>query len=172
MSLAAAARDAARDHPFLLFALRAGVVNYRAAAEFLDVGDGGAVAAALRRYAGELPPCEPANRAATVRMRSGVGVVEESAAGRGDEAVEDASVVLSVGGLAVVAGAGDMTAVVAAGDVDAAALSAVLDRLTTANVVVDAAAVGGGTLVVVVPRRDGPAAIRHVESALSNAPAR
>ena len=49
MTVAAETREAVRDHPFLETALRAGVVNYTAAARFLDVGEEEAVAAALRQ---------------------------------------------------------------------------------------------------------------------------
>lgn len=76
MSLAAEAREAVREHPFLLSALRAGVVNHRAAAEFLELdGDPDAVATALRRFAETLPEYETESRDARVTMHSGVGVV-------------------------------------------------------------------------------------------------
>ena len=73
MTVAAEAREAVRERPFLETALRAGVVNYTAAARFLEVGDEEAVAAALRRYAGELDDYRPPDRRASVSMRSGVG---------------------------------------------------------------------------------------------------
>lgn len=60
----------------------------------------------------------------------------------------------------------------AAGDVDTASLAAVLDRLAVADVAVDAAAVAGETLLVVVGRRDGANAVRVVESALKTVPTR
>jgi len=66
MTVAADARAAVREHPFLETALRAGVVNYTAAARFLDVGAEEAVAAALRRYAAELDDYAPTDRRATV----------------------------------------------------------------------------------------------------------
>ncbi|MFT4958602.1 MAG: hypothetical protein ACI9EZ_001934, partial [Halobacteriales archaeon] len=51
MSLAERTREAARARPFLVEGLRAKVVNYTAAARFLDVdGEVDAVATALRRY--------------------------------------------------------------------------------------------------------------------------
>ncbi|PSP45784.1 hypothetical protein BRC63_00815 [Halobacteriales archaeon QH_10_70_21] len=68
MTVAADAREAVRDHPFLETALRAGVLNYTAAARFLDVGDEEAVAAALRRYADELDDHDPPDRRASVSM--------------------------------------------------------------------------------------------------------
>jgi len=165
MSLAARTRAAVRDRPFLLAALRAGVVNYAAAAAFLDLdGDDEAVAAALRRYADDLTAFEVESRDAVVRMRSGVGLIEEGAD-------TDADPVVAVGGVGVAPGSGDLTAVIATGDVDPTALAAVIERLDAAHVVVDAAGVAGETLAVVVPRSDGPAAIELVEDALDAVPA-
>jgi hypothetical protein len=155
MTVAADARAAVREHPFLETALRAGVVNYTAAARFLDVGEEAAVAAALRRYAEELDEYVPPDRRASVSMRSGVGRVEDGGTG-----------VLSVGGTAFVADGGPATAVVADGDVDATALADALGRLRTAGVAVEAAAACDGSLAVVVGRRDGADAVRAVEAAL------
>jgi hypothetical protein len=155
MSLAAETREAVRRHPFLHDALRAGVVNYSAAARFLDVeGDTDSVVAALRRYADDLPDYDRPGIGPPVSMESGLG--------RGDP--EDA--LLVVGDLALVPGRGSLTAIVATGDVDAASLRFALGRLETAEVAVEAAAVGEDSLVVVVDRRDGPDALRAVEDAL------
>lgn len=155
MTVAADARAAVREHPFLETALRAGVVNYTAAARFLDVGDEAAVAAALRRYAEELDGYEPTERRASVSMRSGIGPAAEYEEG-----------LLSVGGTAYAAAGGEFTAVLAEGDVDAGALADVLGRLGTAGVGVEAAGGAAGTLAVVVDRRDGADAVRAVEGAL------
>jgi hypothetical protein len=154
MTVAADTREAVREHPFLETAIRAGVVNYSAAARFLDVGEVEAVTAALRRYAEELDDYESPARRASVSMRSGVGPVD------GDDGL------LVVGETAFAADGGDCTAVVASGDVDADALADVLARLRTAEVGVEAAAGADGTLVVVVGRRDGANAVRAVEDAL------
>ncbi|PSQ13721.1 hypothetical protein BRD02_11875 [Halobacteriales archaeon QS_8_69_73] len=156
MTVAAETREAVRDHPFLETALRAGVVNYTAAARFLDVGEEEAVAAALRRYAADHDHAPP-DRRASVSMRSGVGTVDADA---------DDGGLLSVGGTAFAADGGDHTAVLAEGDVGAAALADVLGRLRTAGVGVEAAAAADGTLAVVVGRRDGADAVRAVEAAL------
>jgi hypothetical protein len=163
MSLASEARDAVRRRPYLYDALRAGVVNYRAAAESLDLdGDPEAVATALRRFADELDPLSTRTVETAVRMQSGVGLAD------GDDAVDPADVVVSAGDERVVRG-GDMTAVRATG-VDASACGHVLDRLSTSSVVVDAAGFVAGDLVVVVPRRQGTTALRVVEEALSSVP--
>ncbi|MUV87904.1 hypothetical protein GJ631_15425 [Natronomonas sp. CBA1123] len=155
MTVAADTREAVREHPFLETALRAGVVNYSAAARFLDVGEVEAVTAALRRYAEELDAYEPPDRRASVSMKSGVG-----------PAGGDGEALLVVGDAAFAAGGGDSTAVVASGDVDVDALADVLGRLRTADVGVEAAAGTEGSLVVVVGRRDGANAVRAVEDVL------
>lgn len=159
MSLAAEARDAVDARPFLRDALRAGVVNYRAAADFLDVGDAEAVAAALRRYREDLADFDTEVRDARVTMTRGVGVVDDPA-----------DALVAAGGVGVAPDAGSKTAVVAAGDVDARSLAAVLGRLAATGVDVAAAGVAGGSLVVVVGRRDGAAALRVVEDALDAVP--
>ncbi|RDI70853.1 DUF7523 family protein [Halopelagius longus] len=162
MSLAAETRDAVRERPYLLSALRAGVVNYTAAAESLDVeGDTDSVATALRRFADDLPDLTTEYRDATVRMRSGVGL-----AGEDVEAADADDRVVTVGGVEMVAADGPMTALVAKGDVDARALSAAVDRLAAEDVVVDAAGVADDELAIVVPRREGANALRIVEGAL------
>lgn len=157
MSLAAEARAAARERPFLLAAMRAGVVNYTAAADRLELdGDREAVATALRRFAEGLPAYETDAREARVTMTRGVGVREAA----------DDEPLLSVGGASVVPDAGDATAVLASGDVDAAALATVLARCLAADVAPVAAGAADGALLVVVGRRDGVDALRVVESAL------
>lgn len=164
MSLASAARDAVRSTPFLYDALRAGVVNYRAAAEYLDVdGDTDAVATALRRFADELD-APPASRLdAPVRMQSGVTLADADVDA---ETVAPEDVVVSVGDRRVVRG-GDLTAIRVQGDVESATLERVLGRLRTRSVVVAAAGVVADELTVVVPRRQGATALRVVEDALA-----
>ena len=163
MSLAEETRDAVRDRPFLQEALRAGVLNYTAAARFLagDVdaatGEEGveAIATALRRYRESLPAYEESPRDARVTMQSGLGTVESS---------EDA--LLAVGDAAFAPDAGSLTGVVVNGEVDAGALGSVLGRLRTADVQPVAAGAADGALAVVVERLDGPNAVRAVETAL------
>ncbi|WP_336339589.1 DUF7523 family protein [Haloarcula brevis] len=153
MSLAAATRDAVRERPFLYDALRAGVVNYTAAARTLDVdGDAEAVATALRRFAEELDDHPAHDSDARVSMQSGLGRAETTDA------------VLQVGDAAFAEGAGSLTGIVATGDLSPPALAEVLGRLRAADVAVDAAGVTGDALVVVVRRRAGPDALRVVEA--------
>ena len=170
MSLAAETREAVREHPFVLDALRAGVLNHSAAAVWLVEeagldGDPDAVATALRRFREDLPPYETDERAASVSMRSGVTVETDDV----DPAETD--VLLRVAGDAVVPGGRD-TAILATGDVDAAALAAALRRLSAIDVDVSAVGVAGDTLAVVVARRDGATAVRVVEAALEGVPSR
>jgi len=152
MSLAADTREAVRAHPFVYEGLRAGVLNYSAAARFLDVGETEAVAAALRRYAEELPERDSDERELRVTMHSGVGPVAD-----GQDPL------LEVGETSLAADGGDATAVVATGDVSPDLLGTVLGRFAAAEIAVEAAAVGSDTLVVVVGRRDGPDAVRLIE---------
>jgi hypothetical protein len=154
MTVASEAREAVRREPFLHAALRAGVLNYTAAARYLDVGDEEAVAAALRRYAEDLPA--PAAREGRVRvdMRSGLGECDP------------ADAVLVVGDTALGTGGGDLTAVVANGELSARDLGDVLARLAVEGVEVTAAGGSDGHLVVAVPRRAGIDALRYVEDAL------
>ena len=180
MSVAAETREAAREHPFLLTALRAGVVNYQGAAAFLDVdGDPDAVATALRRFADDLSDLETADRDVRVRMESGVGLVpaepdaadEDAADAVADEDADDADpALLRVGDHLVRPDEGSLTAVVATGEVDAAALTAALGRLRAAEISPEAAAIAGDALTVVVPRRAGARAVRTVEAALAAVP--
>lgn len=151
MSMAAETRRAVRKHPFLYEALRAGVVNYSAAARYLGLGDEDAVVAALRRYATELP--DPSNETDEIRvtMHSGVGPT-------------DGDPMLVVGDTALGADGGDATAVVANGDIDASVLRRALGRLAAEDIDVEAAGVTEGSMTLVVGRRDGPDAVRAVES--------
>lgn len=169
MSLAADTREAVRSRPFVLDALRAGLLNHSAAAAWLveaaDLdGDPDAVAAALRRFREELPAYATETRTATVSMRSGVGLSD----GETDSDAPDP--LIRVGDVALVP-EGDRTAVVATGGVDAAALAAALRRLAARDAGVAAAGVAGDALVCVVGRRDGPDAVRAVEAALDAVPA-
>jgi hypothetical protein len=159
MTVASETRRAVRANPFLRDALRAGVLNYTAAARFLDVGDEAAVAAALRRYAEDLPAYEPPVPDARVRvdMRSGLGPTDDP-----DEAL------LRVGDTLLAPDGGDLTAVTATGDgVDPTTLGHALDRLEAEGVAVGAAGASDGVLLVAVNRRDGPDALRVVEDVLT-----
>ena len=158
MTVAADTRRAVRERPFLRDALRAGICNYTAAARFLDVGEQEAVAAALRRYAEDLPEYDtpaPGSRV-RVNMQSGLGPTDDP----------DAALV-RVSDTLLAPGSGDLTGITATGDgVDPVTLAHVVRRLDAEGVAVGVAAATDGVLVVAVNRRDGPDALRYVESAV------
>lgn len=161
MTLAAEARAAVRSCPFLFDALRAGVVNYAAAARRLDVGDDTeAVATALRRFARELSRPEVSAREVRVTMHTGLESTQTSP----DDAL------LSLNSVGFTSSDGPLTGVLAVGDVDADALDHVLGLLSTNTVSVEAAAVAGEALFVVVDRSEGVQALRLLEEALSSVP--
>ncbi|ACV48293.1 MULTISPECIES: DUF7523 family protein [Halomicrobium] len=154
-SLAARTREAVRARPFLYDALRAGVVNYTAAARWLSVeGDTEAVATALRRYAEELDGDAGPESDARVAMRSGLG--------RADD--EDA--LIAVADAAYAPDSGSLTGIVVAGLTGVDTFERVLGALRAAGIGVDAAGFAAETALVVVGRRDGPDAVRAVEAAL------
>lgn len=158
MSLAADTREAARAEPFLIEALRAGVVNYAAAARALGISDDyEAVATALRRFAKDLPDRTTAGREVTVTMQSGLGPVESGG-------------LLRVGDDEFGSDTGTLTGILATGDVTPRALSFTLGVFETNAIDPIAAGVGTDTLVVLVERRDGPEALRLVEDALPRVP--
>ena len=160
LSLAERTREAARDHPFLVDALRADVVNYSAAARFLDVdGEEEAVATALRRYADELPPFERTERAARVTMQRRVGIVE----------APNPDALLRLGDVGV-APEGEFAAIAADGDVSADDLGAVCRRLATAQIAVEAVAAVDGRITVVVDSDAAIDALRVVESVVEAVP--
>jgi hypothetical protein len=158
MSLAERAREAVRERPFLHEGLRAGVVNYNAAATYLGVGEQSAVAAALRRYAEELDDPDSLGDA-RVRMESGLAERGESESG--DEPV------LAVGDTALVAGGGSLTAILATGTLSVAGIRRVVGRCDVADIGLEAVGFDGKTLVIVVQRRDGPDTLRIVEDAVA-----
>ena len=168
MSLAADTREAVRQRPTLYDALQAGILNYTAAADSLDIdGDTDAIATALRRFGESLSTAdneEKPDRSITVRMESGIDRVDTDArlavdgVGFGvDTDTEPAA--------DVAAESPSLTAIQATGDVDSDLLATVLDRLRIADIEVAAAGVADDTLVVVVPRRAGATALRLVETA-------
>lgn len=152
MSIAERTREAVREHPFLYEALQAGVVNYTAAAAFLDVGDEDAVAAALRRYADDLAGEDDTSSDGSVRVRMERGVGQSEHAG-----------MLAVGGTGFAPDSGALTAILATGAVTLTDAERVFGRCLVADIEVVAAGMAGDTLVLVVGRRDGPDALRLVE---------
>ena len=167
MSLAAETREAVRNRPVLFEALRAGVVNYTAAADSLDVdGDREASATALRRFAGDLDEPKSGDRSITVRLHSAIEIVDTEALLAVDGAGLAISNDASDGSPAI--DADGQTAVRVTGDVDAQLLSAVVARLRVAEIPVDAAGSTSEAMVVIVPRRDGPTAVQLIEAVVAS----
>jgi hypothetical protein len=154
MTVAADTREAVRATPFLYDALRAGVVNYTAAARHLDVGEPEAVAAALRRFADELSAVEPPAADARVSMESGLGRTDDSG-------------LFTLGETSFASGAGSLTGILARGEVSPAALRELLGRLAAEEIAVEAAGVAGDALLVVVDRRAGPDAVQILEAVVA-----
>lgn len=153
MSLAEETRAAVRARPALYDALRAGVLNYAAAARYLDVGeDPEAVATALRRFEDRLSDDRAEGWDARVRMNR-------------VRAEDDGPI--TVGDATFAPGDGAYTAVLATGAVDPHALEHVLGVLRTNGIAPEAAGVAGGSMAIVVDRRSGADAVRVVEAALS-----
>lgn len=148
-SIAAETRRAVDKTPYLRQALRAGVLNYTAAARQLDVSaETGAVASALRRYADELPPLETSGGTVRVRMERGVSAGDIELADISDEET-------------------DFTAITLLGDVEAGVFGRVLSALEPAGVSVRGAGLGPETGTVLVARGDGSTALRIVESTIA-----
>ncbi|WP_336328004.1 DUF7523 family protein [Halovenus sp. HT40] len=153
MTLAEQAREAACEYPFIHDALEAGVLNYSAAARFLDIGDEEAVAAALRRYGEEL---------SYDADETDVRVTMETGLGRGEGGL------LTVGETGFVSGEGTLTAILVSGAVSIRLFRRVLARCETADIEVRGSGYDPEAILVVVQRRDGPDALRLVESVCSS----
>ena len=156
MSLAKRTREETRRYPFLVEAMRAGVLNYTAAARFLDVGDTEPVAAALRRYSDELPPLRTEGNDVRLRMITGIG-----------DSSETEETLIQIDGNQFGRGSGNLTAIVADGAMSVRVIGRVLWQLAEFEVSVYASAMDGNRLVIVTDRLDGPSALRVVEETLT-----
>ncbi len=162
MSLASETRRAAEAHPFLISALRAGIVNYTAGARFLEVdGETDAVATALRRYAEDLPEYESRSGTARVTMESGIGPLEPTSESSGE-----AQELLTVGESAFGPGGDGFTAILVTGDIDPSRLATGLQALALEGIGIEGAGICDGTMIVVVERLEGANAVRAIERVL------
>ncbi|MFP4218291.1 MAG: hypothetical protein ACLFR6_05570 [Salinarchaeum sp.] len=152
-SIADRTRRALREQPFLHEALRAGVLNHRAAARTLDVtGDTDAIATALRRYGKGLSSESPPS--VTVRMRRNVSIATDAA---------DLGL-LTVGSTTIQDdGAGDATALLLRG-ADARTLARATLRLTLEDIMPLAAGIAEDMAILAVQADAGTTALRAVES--------
>lgn len=157
MSLAAQTREAVRSRPFLFDALRAGVVNYAAAARMLDVSDDtDAVATALRRYAAELPDTDPCDGGdVRITMQSGFEETETEP-------------VFRVGEQGYGIGTGRYTGIQVAGTVPPRAVGNTILLLAVNDIAIEALGMTQRHVLVIVARRDGAPALRFVERAFAS----
>lgn len=155
MTIAERTREAVRTEPFLHEALRAGVLNYTAAARYLDVGDVDAVSAALRRFGDDLEPAAD-DGTARVRMHSGLG--------RRREDDSDEPALPGIDGAGFVPDAGSLTAIVATGDICTRHCASVLSVVDAHDIEVTAFGMRAETLVLVVANSAAPETVRLVES--------
>ena len=152
-SLAAETRAAVDAHPFVRDALRAGILNYAAAARYLDVeGEEEAIATALRRYEAELPAIGGSKREIRVRMASDVDPD-----------------LLVVDGERPVDADHPVTAITVTGAIDAEFLGTVLSRLAIEEIAVDGVGWSGDGAVLLVPRRHGATALQVTETVSDDA---
>lgn len=156
MNTAAAAREAIRRHPSLLVALRAGVLNYSAAARFLDLEDVDAGAAALRRYANELPAYVGEPPELRIRVLGEVGPISDPS-----------EALLVVGETHLGEGEGDWSAVLATGEIAPADAGGILEALRVQGIEPVAAGAEPGRFVLVVERGETHTAIRAVEETVT-----
>ncbi|MFW5965790.1 MAG: DUF7523 family protein [Halodesulfurarchaeum sp.] len=148
-SIASRTRRAVDRTPFLRAALQAGIVNYTATAEYLEVSNEiTAVAAALRRYAAELESTDSNDHSPKVRMM---------------RAVESDR--LSVDGEQPPSSA---TAIALEGSVRTREFSHVLSGLEAASVTVLGAGTVSDRSIVYVDPGDGPEALRVAETVLES----
>ncbi|MFW6383869.1 MAG: DUF7523 family protein [Halodesulfurarchaeum sp.] len=149
-SIAARTRRAVDRTPYVRQALRAGVLNYTAAARRLDVeGEPDAVASALRRYEADLPPLDREDRSVRVRMDRSPDERLLSVAGRDLDGE-------------------DRTALTLSGALDPGTFGRAVAALHASSLPVSGAAYAEGRAVVLVPGADGSAALRIVESVVTS----
>jgi len=156
-----------RARPFVLDALRAGVLNHSAAAAWLADeagldGDPDAIATALRRFREELSDYATADRAASVSMRSRWG--SSTATASKTPTPSSASVAQRSSRRVVTPRFSQLGRSTLRRSRRSSA------GFAAADVAVEAAGVAGETLVVVVGRRDGAIAVRIAEASLAVVP--
>lgn len=165
MSRAEQARTAIRTQPFIHEALRAGVLNYHAAARLLDVdGDPEAIATALRRYEETLDSPTASGTPPIVRLERNVGITD----GPGDDPL------LTVDGLTVTS-EGDYAAVLVTGMETTRAFAKAVTRVTLSDIPLRATggafpSAGTATAVFVVPTERGTDALREIEATIGDRP--
>lgn len=153
MTVAATTREAIRDWPFLELALRAGIVNFTAAARFLDCGETDAVAVALRRYAEEIGEIEHPEPTARVSMQSNI-----------EQTSSQENAILTIASTNFSINDGSLTAIIGEGNIGSSDLEWLLGKMRIESIEVVAAAAGPESAVIIVPRSSAPNTLRIIES--------
>ena len=152
MSIAATTREAIQRHPCLLDAMFLGVVNYTAAARFLDVGDTEAVAAALRRLRENNADSRTEQVEFRIRMERGIGEVTEE-----DDAL------FCIGNTRYGKTGGKLTVITANGTLTARRLGTIALRLSYATIEIEALTMNQEALFVLVPSVQAAKSIQCIE---------
>lgn len=152
MSLASQTRETVKNHPCIHEALRAGVINYSAAARFLPIaGDTEAIASALRRYEEQLASPTTQSRDVSISMHSSypseqAGFSEENPSDIDTETV---------------------TWLCVSGNISPAFVGSLLLGCKSHEIPIHAVSANEGTAVICVPRSTGAAALRCIENVLN-----
>lgn len=156
MSLASRARSEVDRYPFLRRGLQAGVINYTAAARFLDIdGDIDAVATALRRYANELDDPRFSDRTVAIRMQSGVDLRTET-----DDRL------LVVDDVGVESDGGPYTAISVSGAIEIDRYRRALAILDAEGIETVASGISDETMVVITPNQQAARAVDVIEAVM------
>lgn len=150
MTVAEETRTKLEAHHFLYLGLRAGVLNYSAVARFLESEDIETAAAALRRYSESVDSFSTDTIDSTIRMHSGVSPGSSEP-------------VVTIGRTEYGGSGGEFTALVSNSQIGSGPLGAILQRLDIVGISVEAVSSDSEGFAVVVPRTDGPAALRCIE---------
>lgn len=156
MSTAERTRAALRRHPFVALALRAGILNYRATARYLDCGDADAVAAALRREHAAATDLDVSDLGVRVRLARNVDP---------DALAADGHPVLGHG-----IDASSVSTVTVAGTLGSAFVPLALLGLAVHGIDIHAHVATAERAVFVVGDHEGASALRAIEEVASAVP--
>lgn len=154
MSLASRTRDTVKKYPCIHQALRAGVINYSAAARYLPVsGDTEAIASALRRYAEELPDPTPKPIDVSITMHTSYPDQLSGLPAETPDTNEE----------------GSITWLCVSGDITPVLVGSVLLGCKSHEIPVQTVSANDGTALISVPQSAGAAALRCIEHVLDPA---
>lgn len=174
MSLAAETRAAARAHPWLVTALRADIINYRAAASFLDLeGDIDSVARALRRFGDSLNNFTTVGESdIPIRMHHGVDIVSDTHDMVQNQGEASVDILLRLNNEFIITADGQLSAIIVdtVPDMTISGFTTAIERIQMEDINIKAAGTLQDMFIVIVPRRKGASALRSVEAALTVIP--